>query len=83
MPSAWKPALCRPSAAAANATATAPDPTLTSQPHAGSCSMDFLVGTALIVLPAQHQVPLALATAAVKVNRPRTGVWSPYITLPT
>ncbi|KAL4853430.1 ABC transporter G family member 7 [Chlorella vulgaris] len=28
--------------------------------------MDFLVGTALIVLPAQHQVPLALATAAVK-----------------
>jgi hypothetical protein len=45
--------------------------------------MDFLVGTALIVLPAQHQVPLALATAAVKVNWPLTGVWSPYITLPT
>lgn len=28
--------------------------------------MDFLLGTAIIVLPAQHQVPLALATAAFK-----------------
>lgn len=31
--------------------------------------MDVLLGTAIIVLPPQHQVPLALVTAAVKVRR--------------
>ena len=30
--------------------------------------MDFLLGAAIIVLPPQHQVPLALATAAIKVR---------------
>lgn len=31
--------------------------------------MDFLLGTAIICLPPQHQVPLALATAAFKVGQ--------------